>query len=61
MDLLRETGTQSVHNSECAAADDPRKPIHHRTIGVHLRPSAAKISYLRHFAHIPPFNREDVC
>ena len=35
-----------------------RSPL--RNIGVHLRTSAAKIPYLRQFAHIPPFDREHV-
>jgi hypothetical protein len=54
INLLRETGTQPIHDPKCAADDDPRKPIHPRNIGVHLRPSAAKIPYLRYFIHIRP-------
>jgi hypothetical protein len=57
---LRGTGTQPVPNPECAADNDPRNPIHPRNIGVHLRPSAAKIPYLRQFAHTPLSDRENV-
>ena len=32
INLSRETGPRSVQNPECAAADEPRKPIHPRTI-----------------------------
>ena len=43
INLLPETGTERIHHLECAADDDPRKPIHPDTIGVYLRTSAAKI------------------
>jgi hypothetical protein len=47
INLLDKTGTQPIHDPQCAADDDPRKPIHPRNIGVNLRASAAKTSYLR--------------
>jgi hypothetical protein len=60
VNLLRETGTKLIHHPECAADNDPRKPIHPRNIGVNLRTSAAKTPYLRYFVHIQSPNREDV-
>ena len=60
INLLRETGTKPIHNPKSAADNDPRKPIHPRNIGVHLRPSAAKIPSFRQFVHIQSPDREDV-
>jgi hypothetical protein len=39
INLLRETGTEPIHDTECAADDDPRETIHPGNIGVDLRTS----------------------
>jgi hypothetical protein len=47
INLLRETGTEPIHDPKRAADNHPRKATHPGNIGVHLLTSAAKIPYLR--------------